>query len=480
MIKAVFCHRFFYPYFGIMGISAMLKRGGHSTELVMEGDAGKAVLEILRADPDVVLFSTLTATGDFEWSLEVARGIKQKDATVLTVFGNLHPTLFPEETMADPAVDIICRGEGEFPALELCDRLDRGEPYSDIPGLWVRTSGGVVRNPAGMFCDDLDVLPFPDYDLYQKYGFFDRVDSFDVIAGRGCPFSCNFCMNSTLKELFHGHGRFVRKFSPAYMIRELEEVKSKYRPKSFKFCDDLLSFHKGWLREFSQLYKARIGLPFLCSVTADTVDDETIALLAGAGAYMISMGIETGNETMRHNLLNKKVNNSKFEEAARMIHRYGAKVLTTNILGFPGETVDNAFETISLNQNIKADVVYFSVFQPYPQLPLTKTMEASGNFKPVPPGEFNTMFWKGSILQQENISQLVNLHKFFFLVFKFPWLKPLVKLLIRLPPNWFFEQIFIFSYGWQALISLRRHPLQLLAMALGNMKIFFNARSAAR
>ncbi|HRY86171.1 MAG TPA: radical SAM protein, partial [Candidatus Omnitrophota bacterium] len=453
---------------------------GHSTELVMETSVKKAIAEILRADPNVVLFSTLTATGDFEWSLEVAKQLKRNNPSILTIFGNLHPTLFPEETMAHDAVDILCRGEGEFPVLELSDRLRRGKNYSDIAGLWVRSPAGIAKNPSAVFIEDLDVLPFPDRDLYQKYGFFDNSDSIDVIAGRGCPFHCSFCMNSTLQELFRGKGRFVRKVSPLYMIQELEEVKRKFRPKSIKFSDDLFSAHKGWLKEFSQMYKKRIGLPFLCSVTADTVDDETISWLADAGAYMISMGVETGNEGMRYGLLNKKVADAKFEEAARRIHQHGVKVLTTNIIGFPGETLDNAFETISFNQKIKTDVVYFSVFQPYPQLPLTKKMEASGVFGPIPPAEFNTTFWKGSLLKQDNMDRLVNLHKFFFLVFKFPWLKPVVKFLIQLPPNWFFEQIFIFSYGWQALTSLHRHPLQLLAMALGNLKIFFNTKGASR
>jgi radical SAM superfamily enzyme YgiQ (UPF0313 family) len=480
MMKVTFCQRFVYSYFGIMSLSAMLKKGGHHTELVLERVVSKAVDEILRLDPDVVMFSTLTATGDFEWSLEVAKGIKQANRNILTAFGGLHPTLFPEETMANAAVDIICRGEGEIPALELCNRLDRGEDYSRTPSLWVKSPEGIVKNPLGMLGEDLDLLPFPDRDLYQKYGYFNNLNSIDVMAGRGCLFNCSFCMNGFLRELHRGKGKYIRKFSPEYVVRELEEVKKKFKPRSLTFVDELFTTHKEWVREFSQVYKSRIGLPFTCSVTANTIDDESAAWLADAGAHTISMGLETGNEELRRGLLNKPLTDTQLEKAAYTLHRHGIKVLTSNVVGWPGETVDNAFQTIEFNQKIKTDFVYFTIFQPYPELPLTKKMQAEGVLAPIPPADFNATMFRGSMLEQKNIQQLVNLHKFFFLVFTFPWLKPLVKHLIRLPPNWFFDQIFILSYAWMALTCYRRHPLQLLAMAFGNMRIFYNDKGVSR
>ncbi|MDZ4241498.1 MAG: radical SAM protein, partial [Candidatus Omnitrophota bacterium] len=456
-----------------MAISSVLKKAGHETELVMASGIDKVVEEIVRINPHLVMFSTLTATGDFEWSLEVANSIKRNNGDILTIFGSLHPTLFPDETMSHQAVDMICRGEGEFPMLALCNRLDGRESYSDIPGLWVKSSGGVVKNPLGELIANLDVLPFPDRELYQKYGYFDNLHSIDVIAGRGCLFSCSYCMNTTLKEMSQGKGKFVRKFSPEYIISELEDVKRKFNPRSFTFLDELFTANKGWVREFAQEYKKRIHLPFVCNITVDTIDDESAAYLAEAGVSRICMGIETGNEVMRNNLLNKRFTNGQAEETARLLHKHGIKFLTSNMIGLPGETIDNAFETIELNRKIKADFLYFSVFQPYPHLPITKQLKEEGAIEDVNPADFNTTFFKDSVLKQKNIKQLVNLHKFFLVAVKFPWTKPLIKRLIKLPPNWFFEQVFILSYAWMALACFRRHPLQLMAMGIGNTKIFF-------
>jgi radical SAM superfamily enzyme YgiQ (UPF0313 family) len=457
-----------------MSLSSVLKKAGHSTELVMESDVGKAVSAILCANPDVVMFSTLTATGDFEWSLEVAKGLKKMRPALLTVFGNLHPTLFPEETLNHAAVDIICRGEGELPILELCDRLESMRNYTDIPGLWTKSPEGIVKNPLGMLIEDLDTLPFPDRDLYQKYGYFNNLDSIDVIAGRGCPFSCSYCMNPVLREMFRGKGKFLRKHSPAYVVRELEEIKKKFRPRSFTFVDELFTVHKEWIREFSVMYKDRVGLPFTCNITPDTIDEESLSWLAEAGVSRVCLGVETGHEATRNGLLNKRLTNAQIEKTADMLHARGIKFLTSNILGLPGETVDHAFETIEFNRKIKTDFVYFTVFQPYPRLPLTEKLQAEGVLGAIDPSSFNSTFFKGSLLKQDNIDQLVNLHKFFFVVFKFQWLKPLVRWLIRLPPNGFFEQIFILSYAWLALTCFRRHPLQLWAMGRGNARIFFN------
>jgi anaerobic magnesium-protoporphyrin IX monomethyl ester cyclase len=478
--KVIFCQRFVYSYFGVMAISALLKSMGHQTELVMVSGVEEAAVEIVRTSPNLVMFSTLTATGDFEWSLKVAEAIKRKTNKILTVFGSLHPTLFPEETIAHEAVDIICRGEGEFPMLELCDRLNRREDHFDIPGLWTKSPSGIVRNPLANLIEDLDVLPFPDRDMYQKYGYFNNLDSIDVIAGRGCVFNCNYCMNTTLKEMTKGKGTFVRKFSPKYIVSELEEVKKKFKPKSFTFLDELFTVNKTWVREFAQEYKKRIDLPFVCNITADTLDDESAYWLAHAGVSRICMGVETGNEEMRCKLLNKLLTNAQIEEAAERMHKYGIKFLTSNIIGLPGETVDDAFGTIAFNQKIKTDFVYYSVFQPYPHLVLTKKMEEEGTLEHLEPTDFHTTFFKGSVLKQDNIRELVNLHKFFFVVFKFPWTKPLVRQLIKWPTNWFFDQVFILSYAWMALTCFRRHPLQLIAMGIGNTKIFFGDKGTQK
>lgn len=460
-----------------MSLSAVLKKAGHTVELIMTARSDQAVRDILAVSPDLVLFSTLTATGDFEWAVEVARALKKQKPDILTVFGSSYPTLFPEESMREESADIVCRGEGEAAILELCQRFDRGQDFSVIPNLWVRTPHGVVVNPIGPLIEDLDTLPFPDRELYQKYGYFDHLDSIDVLAGRGCPFDCHYCLNATYKELFREQGRYIRKHSPAYMIAQLKDIISRYRPKSFTFVDELFAVNKNWVKEFCALYRRDIRLPFICNVTVETVDDEIALLLASAGATRVCLGLETGNERLRREWLNKRFSNSDFLAAAETLHRHGLKFLTANMLGLPEETVEDAFETVDLNRQAKTDFLYFSVFQPYPGLKITRKMSEKGCFDPVPASGYGTTYFRDSLLKQRDIRQLVNLHKFFFLAVKVPALRGLIKWCIRFPPNWLFEQIFVWSFGWMQLRCFQRNPWQLLVMGLGNMKVFSERRA---
>lgn len=473
MASVVFCQKVTYAYFGTMSLSAVLKEAGHKVELVMDTDAKKVANETLALKPKIVAFSTLTATGEFEWALEVAKLLKKKNKKIITVFGGIHPTLFPKETMQNKEVDILCKGEGEHSFLELCNRVDKKKPCTRLPGFWVRTPKGIVKNPVGKLAENLDEFPFPDRDLYQKYGYFNNPDSIDVLAGRGCPFNCTFCYNHVFMTEYKGKGKFVRKRSVENFVEELIEVKSKYAPKTFTFVDELFTIDKKWLKHFLELYKEKVSLPFICSVRGDIMDDETASMLAEAGASRVCLGLETGNEELRNKLLNKRVTNAQLERTANTLHKHGIKFLTTNMVGLPGETVENAFETIELNQRIKTDYVWYSVFQPYPELQITKQMEANGTLPLLKPSEFDTTYFKGSLLKQENINQLVNLHKFFYPAFKIGFIKPVVKQLIKLPPNPIFELVFIASFGLFQVSYYQRNPLQVLSMGLANLKVFY-------
>ncbi|MEZ5416726.1 MAG: hypothetical protein R2708_05215 [Vicinamibacterales bacterium] len=86
---------------------------------------------------------------------------------MLTVFGNVHAMLNPDDVIAADGVDIVCTGEGEHPLLDLANAIDAGAPYDQITGLWVKTPGGVRRN-AGRELLDMDAMPMPDRGMYAR------------------------------------------------------------------------------------------------------------------------------------------------------------------------------------------------------------------------------------------------------------------------------------------------------------------------
>lgn len=476
MVKVAFVQKTFYSYFGTMSISAVLKKNGHETELFMEFHEKDIVDAIKNSKPDVVAFSCLTATGEFEWAVETAKKLKRILPDVPIVFGSIHPTLFPEKTINENDVDIICVGEGEIPMLELCNKLGKKPGIANIPtnipGLWVKKNGKVYKNGVGELVEDLDSLPFADRALYDKYHYFDNATSIDALAGRNCPFNCSFCYSHVFREMYKGKGKFVRKRSVANVIEELEEVKEKYSPKFFTFVDELFTLEKTWLYDFLAQYKEKINIPFICSVRLDLLTDEMVLNLKNAGCYRVCVGLETGSEELRNGILRKNIPNAKLIESAKLLKKHKLKFLTTNMLGLPGETLEQGFETVKLNQQIGTDFVWCSVFQPYPLLDITKDMIEKKIIPDADPSCFPTTYFTRSLLKQKDIEKLVNLHKFFYISVKFPFTTPIIKQLIKLPSNKLFDWVFILSFGYFQMSYYHRSPLQVLRMGLSNLKIF--------
>jgi radical SAM superfamily enzyme YgiQ (UPF0313 family) len=164
----------------------------------------------------------------------------------------------------------------------------------------LKTAAGIVRNANRHDLVDVETLPFHDREIYNKYGFFRHSHYLRVMAGRGCPFHCSFCTNPVLMDHFGGK-RYIRKRSPGSMIAEIEHTIARH-PHTVKFLffiDEVLWVKNDWLREFFQLYKERIRLPFTGNFRFGAIQEEDVKLLADAGATGLIFATETGDEAQR-------------------------------------------------------------------------------------------------------------------------------------------------------------------------------------
>ena len=109
---------------GIASLSAYLKKEGHETELMdytFGGTPNDCVKKVRNLQPDIIGFSILS--GSFPFCLRVARALKS-NFDIPIIFGGIHPTVAPEECIAQKDVDMICLGEGELALTELLNRMD--------------------------------------------------------------------------------------------------------------------------------------------------------------------------------------------------------------------------------------------------------------------------------------------------------------------------------------------------------------------
>jgi pyruvate-formate lyase-activating enzyme len=351
---------------GIQCLSAFLKRAGHRTALVNDPnlfdnsyvhfpalsaffeDTAHILGQLEAERPDLVALPAVT--DDYKWALKWARRIKER-MDVPVVFGNVHPTFHSEETLRQDCVDYVVRGEGELTLLELVEALEGKRRPQDVPGLGYKENGEPRINTMRPLIEDLDTLPFPDKDLY--YGPMPYLNfGYTTMTGRGCPYRCTFCDNNTSMKLYRdgvkAPQRWTRRHSPEYVVKEILWARERYGITHVRFNDEDFSYDKRWVRRFCALYREKVKIPYSVWVYPNTIDRETAGLMAGSGCDTVEMGIQSGSERLRRELLHRNTSDEQIVAAMKALDEAGIKVKVDVILGLPSETKADLDATVRL------------------------------------------------------------------------------------------------------------------------------------
>ncbi len=364
---------------GIGYLSSVLKKDGHKTFLLhVKKEVSKEKLcgEVHRLNPDIIGFST--TTNQYPYVRLYSSWIKG-NFDIPIVCGGIEPTLSPDKVISDKNIDVVCVGEGEYPLLELVNRLEDGKDITDIKNLWIKVGEKLYRNLVRPLIENLDEMPFPDRDLFHYDKILKRFRyTAELITGRGCPFNCTYCCNHALRKLYQGKGIYVRRRSVENVLNEIEYIVEKHNVKKLLFDDDTFTLHPNWIEEFCGKYAKEFNIPFSCNAFPTTLNETIVHELKKAGCDEISIGIESGNEWLRKTVLKREVTNEQIVKAFRLAHEAGIKTCSFNMVGLPYETPEMIEDTIKLNCLINPNNIQVSVFYPYPGTRLYEVCKENG------------------------------------------------------------------------------------------------------
>ena len=373
---------------GLASLSAVLKEGGHSVSLYhMTYMPGKDEFTgaVKAFDPDIIGISIRTSALGF--STEIAGWLDDEFPETFVMAGMYHASLAPEEVIAIRGIDAVCIGEGEYVCLDFVNFFsEHGKLDLNADSFWVKDLDGTVyKNAVRPYITDLDELPFPDLEIFDYCNLRSNAqqNTAEVIVSRGCIYSCTYCANAQLRNIYPDKAHYARFRSPENAVRLLERVLEKDPDiECFSFNDAILNVYENWFYEFTALYKERIGKKYVCNLRFDLLDEKMIKELADSGCYLVTIGLENGNEEFRSKYLQRAMKNDHIVDVSHMLKNAGIIVNSYNIIGLPHETLPLSLETVKLNARMHTDSIVISFFYPYPTTKLRQIAEDAGFLDP--------------------------------------------------------------------------------------------------
>jgi radical SAM superfamily enzyme YgiQ (UPF0313 family) len=370
--------------FGISYISSLLRREGHETRLVVLTRETPRLLEeeVRRYDPGMVCFTAVYS--EYLFLSRAAASLKKRYPDLFLLLGGPHASLNPEACLRESPFHAVCVGEGEYPTLEAAALLEEGKRPTRIPNLYIRLPGGGVEvNPPRPFIEDLDTLPFPDRAMWIPW-VADPLSRPSVLVGRGCPFRCTYCCNHALRKV--AVGPYVRLRDPARVVDELEGLKRTHPALGEVYLEvETLGVDTDWalelctrLRELNRRLEAPLAFGSNLRITPGRDYRRLFAALAEGGFKFVNIGLESGSERVRREVLKRHYSNEDVIRAVRAAREHGLKVGMYNLIGLPGESRKEFMETVRVNRLCQPDWFLLSVFFPYPGTELYRVCSEIG------------------------------------------------------------------------------------------------------
>ncbi len=358
---------FIVPPLGLAYVASSLLDAGHEVAI--------HDFNVETAPPDYGSYGFVGISGDtFRHNKALGIAAEAKKTGALIAIGGPHVTFMDAETLADPDVDFIVRGEGEATAAEVVGAIESGSCFHGIDGLSFKDDGKVIRNPDRTPPADLDALTFPARHLL-KMGRYRSLEMAkrkvtSIVSSRGCPSGCSFCASHRYA------GRKWRARSVESLLEEIRVVVGQYGFGGVAFVDDNFTLDPRRVIALSQaLIKENIDIKWWCFSRSDTIvrNPEMVEWMAKSGCRYIFMGVESPHKGTLDRY-SKKATADHAQQAVRLLRKNRIETLAAYILGAPDETREMIEETIRFAVKLDTGGVQYTLLTPFPGTPLLEEM----------------------------------------------------------------------------------------------------------
>lgn len=366
------------PYIplGILYISAFLEKNNYGNEIF---DSTFSSFENLKSylldfKPDAIGIYTNLMT-----KLNVLRIIEYIKSTEAIkhckiILGGPEVTNHIANFLAFGA-DYIALGEGEQTMLELVEFIDKKNTTIDkIQGIAYLNNGEVFKTEARLKIKDLEDLPFPNRKKVNLQLYFDAwkqkhgTSAISINTMRGCPYSCKWCSRAV-------YGQSYRRRSAKSVADEIAWIQENYQVDSVWFVDDVFTVSHKWLEEFTEEITARnIKMPFECITRADRMSEAVILNLKKSGCFRVWIGAESGSQKVI-DLMDRRVEVGQVRNMIQLAQAHGIQAGTFIMVGYPGETEEDIYETVHHLKVSNPDIFTITVAYPIKGTPLYTEVE---------------------------------------------------------------------------------------------------------
>lgn len=352
---------------GLACISSFMKGQGLDVTL-FDGHAFHYTRNILlkyvkKVNPDLIGLSVMTY--QFPVIVSFLQDLKKILPGIKVVLGGPHVTAECFSTLNNhKEVDFAVNGEGEYTMVELVNAMMNNDSLEGINGLAFRSDSQIIINAPREMINDLNSLPFPDWDSLPIERYWDvfttKKNYARIFASRGCPYKCTFCGAPEIM------GKTVRKRSPEHIIGELKLLYDKYHVREFLFNDSTFNIDNKWVREICEnILKMDRPLIWRCNVRADRIDKDVLKLMKRSGCVKVIMGVESADEIMLQSM-KKGETLDEIKSGMSILKEINMPSDHGFIIGMPGDNHDSIIKSINFAKHIKASVVTFSLATPFP------------------------------------------------------------------------------------------------------------------